>query len=154
MPAGKVKRKNVRCAREVAYLIAQSTSYLITSEPTINSPSPSTVLSMALDRQAELEASFAQKNQIIDYRSVMQPDIDRFSRETGLPPANSLSGRYLFSISGSTVIRKLELDCAQLTVTAYDCAVKPEYAIRLALRVLLLSGRGYDAVPALPADGN
>lgn len=154
MPTGKVKRKNVRCAREVAYLIAQSTSYLITSDPTINSPSPSTVLSMALDRQAELEASFAKRSRIVDYQSVMQPDIDRFSRETGLPPASSLSGRYLFSISGSTVIRKLELDCAQLTVSAFDCTVKPEYAIRLALRVLLLSARGDNAVPTLPVDGN
>ena len=154
MPVGKVKRKNVRCAREVAYLIAQSTSHLITSDPTINSPSPSTVLSMALDRQAELEASLAKRSRIIDYQSVMRPDIDWFSREIGLPPANSLSGRYLFSISGSTVIRKLELDCAQLTVSAFDCAVKPEYAIRLALRILLLSASGDSAVPTFPVNGN
>lgn len=149
MPAGKIQRKNVRCAREVAYLVAQATSYLITTDETVNSPSPSTVLSMALDRQAAIEADCTANGLVIDYAAIMKPDTDKFAQMAKLPTANSLSGRYLFSISGATVIRKLDVDCARLTVSAFECAVKPEYAIRLALRILLLSA--HDAVPALPA---
>ncbi len=147
MPRGKIVRKNVRCAREVAFLLAQSTSYLITIDEAVNSPTASTVIATSLEHQLELEETCALRGQMIDYRAVMKPDADEFARTAGLPSAKSISGKFLLSLSGANLIRALDLDCARLTTSAFECTVKPEYAIRLALRLLLLSAQGEEAVP-------
>ncbi len=150
MPKGTIVRRNVRCSREVAFLLAQSTSYLITVDDTVNSPTASTVIAVSFEHQVELEESFAANDQAIDYRAVMKPDADEFAQMAGLPPAKSISGKFLLSLSGANLIRTLDLDCARLTTTAFECAVRAEYAIRLALRLLLLSAQGEEAVPTHP----
>lgn len=152
MPKGKINRRNMRCSREVAFLIAQGASLLITSSPDVNSPTASTVIAASLERQAELEGLCEKKGRKIDYAAVMAPDIDRFARSAGLPPAKSVGGRFLLSVSGATVIRAIDLAAAHLTVDAFDVAVRPEFVVRLSLRILLLSAQGDCAVPTLPID--
>lgn len=151
MPKGIIARRNVRCSREVAFLVAQAASLLITSSPDINSPTASTVVATGLDRLAAVEASCAEKGRRINYRALMAPDADEFAEAAALPPARSISGRFLLSLSGATLLRKIDLTCARLTVDAYETRVRAEYTIRLALRLMLLSARGEDAVPTVPA---
>lgn len=151
MPRGTIARKNVRCSREVAFLLAQSTSYIVVTDETVNSPTASTVVATSLERQAELERSFDSLGKAIDYNSIMSPSANEFAKTAGLPSPRSISGRFLLSLSGANLIRALDLDCASLT-TVFECAVRPEFAIRLALRILLLSAQGEDAVPTLPID--
>lgn len=151
MPRGKIERKNVRCCREIAYLLAQGASCIIVNG-THNLPTPSTVTAAALERQAEIEKSLAARGYTIDYQQVMSWSSDVFAEKAGLPSPKSIGGdKFILSLSGATLIRALDLDCASLTMSAFACSVKPEFAIRLAIRLLLLSAEGDDKVPKLPA---
>lgn len=154
MARGQVARKNVRCCREVAYLLAQGASCIIVNgtDKTYNLPTPSTVTAAALERQTEIEKSLAARRRTIDYQQVMSWSSDVFAEKAGLPSPKSIGGdKFILSLSGATLIRALDLDCASLTTSAFECSVKAEFAIRLAIRLLLLSAQGDDKVPTLPA---
>lgn len=153
MARGKVVRKNVRCCREVAYLLAQGASCIIVNgTETYNLPTTSTVVAAALERQTEIEKSLAARRYTIDYQQVMSWSSDVFAEKAGLPSPKSIGGeKFILSLSGATLIRALDLDCASLTTSAFAVSVKPEFAIRLAIRLLLLAAQGEDKVPTLPA---
>lgn len=155
MARGTIVRKNVRCCREIAYLLAQGASCIIvngTDGTTHNLPTPSTVTAAALERQTEIEKSLAARRRTIDYQQVMSWSSDVFAEKAGLPSPKSIGGeKFMLSLSGATLIRALDLDCASLTTSAFACSVKPEFAIRLAIRLLLIAAQGEDKVPTLPA---
>ena len=154
MARGQVVRKNVRCCREVAYLLAQGASCIIVNgtDQTHNLPTPRTVVAASLERQTEIEKSLAARRHTIDYQQVMSWSSDVFAEKAGLPSPKSIGGeKFILSLSGATLIRALDLDCASLTTSSFTCFVKPEFAIRLAIRLLLLAAQGEDKVPTLPA---
>ena len=82
----------------------------------------------------------------IDFDQVMCP-IEEFCKQAQLPPAttSSLSGRYVFTVTGRKVITHLMQLNARLTLALLPTEVKSCYTIRCAMRVFLLDA--YSTVP-------
>lgn len=138
-------RKAIRTSNENAWLLSEATSRVIaeTGKP---APTPSTVLAYALDKlDDEMSKAVAAKKRI-DFDQVMCP-IEEFCKLAQLPPAttSSLSGRYVFTVTGRKVITHLMQLNARLTLALLPTEVKSCYTIRCAMRVFLLDA--YSTVP-------
>lgn len=144
--AGSIKpvtRKAVRCQREVAWLVTQAAGKLVATTDDVNAPTPSFVLAAALSYTRKQEQAARDRGAAIDYEAVMGPDLASFCQAAGLPVApNALSDAgYMFTLSGADLIRDLYAYCSDLGERMGDpVQVKPGYAIKLALRLLLLDG--------------
>lgn len=142
-----VKRKAVRCQREVAWLVTQAAGKLVATTDDVNAPTPSFVLAAALSYTREQEQAAHNCGHAIDYEAVMGPDLASFCAAAGLPTApNVLSNAgYMFTLSGADLIRDVYAYCSDLGERMGDAAqVKPGYAIKLALRLFLLDGAAGD----------
>lgn len=138
-------RKAIRTANENAWLLSEATSRVIT-ETGKPAPTPSTVLAYALDKLDDEMTKAAAAKKRIDFDQVMCP-IEEFCKLAQLPPAttSSLSGRYVFTVTGQKVITHLMQMNARLTLDLLPCEVKSCYTIRCAMRVFLLDA--YSTVP-------
>ena len=137
-----VTRKAVRCQREVAWLVTQAAGKLVATIDDVNAPTPSFVLAAALSYTREQEQAALDGGRPIDYEAVMAPDLASFCQAAGLPAApNTLSDAgYMFTLSGADLIRDVYAYCSDLGErTGNASEVKPGYAIKLALRLFLLS---------------
>ena len=142
-------RKAIRTANENAWLLSEATSRVIakTSTP---APTPSKVLAHALDSlDAEMAKAAASKKNL-DFDAIMC-SIEEFCKMAKLPPAttSSLSGRYVFTVTGQHVITHLMQLNAKLTLELLPTEVKSCWTIRCALRVFLLVEYG-TTVPMVP----
>lgn len=141
-------RKAIRTANENAWLLSEATSRVIaeTGKP---APTPSTVLAYALDKLDDEMTKAAAAKKRIDFDRVMCP-IEEFCKLAQLPPAttSSLSGRYVFTVTGQKVITHLMQMNARLTLDLLPCEVKSCWTIRASLRVFLLDA--YSSVPMVP----
>ena len=148
-----VTRKAVRCQREVAWLVTQAAGKLVATIDDVNAPTPSFVLAKALSHARTQEQAALDGGHAIDYDAVMAPDLASFCQTAGLPAApNALSGAgYMFTLSGADLIRDVYAYCSDLGERMDSATeIKPGYAIKLALRVFLLSE--ISAAPATAAD--
>lgn len=138
-------RKAIRTANENAWLLSEATSRVI-AETGRPAPTPSTVLAYALDKLDDEMTKAAAAKKRIDFDRVMCP-IEEFCKLAQLPPAttSSLSGRYVFTVTGQKVITHLMQMNARLTLDLQPCEVKSCYTIRCAMRVFLLDA--YSTVP-------
>lgn len=138
-------RKAIRTSNENAWLLSEATSRVIaeTGKP---APTPSTVLAYALDKLDDEMSKAAGAKKRIDFDQVMCP-IEEFCKLAQLPPATtgSLSGRYVFTVTGQKVITHLMQLNARLTLALLPTEVKSCYTIRCAMRVFLLDA--YSTVP-------
>ena len=137
-----VTRKAVRCQREVAWLVTQAAGKLVATADDVNAPTPSFVLAAALSFVRAQEQTAQDTGRAIDYDAVMDPDLASFCQAAGLPAApNALSDAgYMFTLSGADLIRDVYAYCGDLGERMGNVAeVKPGYAIKLALRLFLLS---------------
>ena len=137
-----VTRKAVRCQREVAWLVTQAAGKLVATTDDVNAPTPSFVLAAALSHARTQEQAARDGGHAIDYEAVMAPDLASFCQAAGLPAApNALSDAgYMFTLSGADLIRDVYAYCGDLGERMGNVAeVKPGYAIKLALRLFLLS---------------
>ena len=138
-------RKAIRTSNENAWLLSEATSRVIaeTGKP---APTPSTVLAYALDKLDDEMSKTAGSKKRIDFDQVMCP-IEEFCKLAQLPPATtgSLSGRYVFTVTGQKVITHLMQLNARLTLALLPTEVKSCYTIRCAMRVFLLDA--YSTVP-------
>lgn len=138
-------RKAIRTSNENAWLLSEATSRVIaeTGKP---APTPSTVLAYALDKLDDEMSKAAAAKKRIDFDQVMCP-IEEFCKLAQLPPAttSSLSGRYVFTVTGRKVITHLMQLNARLTLALLPTEVKSCYTIRCAMRVFLLDA--YSTVP-------
>ena len=142
-----VKRKAVRCQREVAWLVTQAAGKLVATTDDVNAPTPSFVLAAALSYTREQEQAAQDRGAAIDYKAVMGPDLASFCVAAELPAApNALSDAgYMFTLSGADLIRDLYTYCSDLDERTENATqVKPGYAIKLALRLFLLDGAAGD----------
>lgn len=141
-------RKAIRTANENAWLLSEATSRVIaiTNSP---APTPSTVLAHALDSLDDEMAKAAAKGKKLDFDQIMCP-IEEFTEMAKLPPAttSSLSGRYVFTVTGQNVIMHLMQLNAKLTLELLPTEVKSCWTIRCGLRVFLLNA--YSSVPMVP----
>lgn len=138
-----VTRKAVRCQREVAWLVTQAAGKLVATTDGVNAPTPSFVLAAALSYTREQEQAAQDGGRAIDYDAVMAPGLASFCQAAGLPAApNALSDAgYMFTLSGEDLIRDVYAYCGDLAERMGNASeVKPGYAIKLALRLFLLSG--------------
>lgn len=138
-----VTRKAVRCQREVAWLVTQAAGNLVATTDDVNAPTPSFVLAAALSYTRKQEQAAQDRGTAIDYEAIMDPDLASFCAAAGLPAApNALSDAgYMFTLSGTDLIRDLYAYCGDLSERTGDAAqAKPGYAIKLALRLFLLDG--------------
>ena len=138
-----VTRKAVRCQREVAWLVTQAAGKLVATTDDVNAPTPSFVLAAALSHARTQEQAAQDDGQPIDYDAVMAPDLASFCQTAGLPAVpNALSDAgYMFTLSGAELIRDTFAYCGNLAERMGNASeVKPGYAIKLALRLFLLSG--------------
>lgn len=136
-----VTRKAVRCQREVAWLVTQAAGKLVATTDDVNAPTPSFVLAAALSYTREQEQTAQDGGHTIDYDAVMAPDLASFCQAAELPAApNALSDAgYMFTLSGAELIRNTFAYCGDLAERTGSAAeVKPDYAIKLALRLFLL----------------
>ena len=148
-----VRRKAVRCQREVAWLVTQAAGKLVATTDDVNAPTPSFVLAAALSYTREQEQAALDNGRAIDYDTVMAPDLASFCQTAGLPAVpNALSDAgYMFTLSGAELIRDVYAYCGDLGERMGDTArVKPGYAIKLALRLFLLDTAADNAIA--PAD--
>ena len=148
-----VTRKAVRCQREVAWLVTQAAGKLVATTDDVNAPTPSFVLAAALSYTRKQEQAARDRGAAIDYEAVMSPNLASFCAAAGLPAApNALSDAgYMFTLSGADLIRDIYAYCGDLGERMGDAVqVKPGYAIKLALRLLLLDAAGGTA--ATPKD--
>lgn len=148
-----VTRKAVRCQREVAWLVTQAAGKLVATTDDVNAPTPSFVLAAALSFTREQEQAALDDGHAIDYDAVMAPDLASFCQTAGLPAApNALSDAgYMFTLSGADLIRDVYAYCSDLSERMGNASeVKPGYAIKLVLRLLLLGETS--AAPATAAD--
>ena len=138
-------RKAIRTSNENAWLLSEATSRVI-SETGKPAPTPSTVLAYALDKLDDEMSKTAGAKKRIDFDQVMCP-IEEFCKLAQLPPATtgSLSGRYVFTVTGQKVITHLMQLNARLTLALLPTEVKSCYTIRCAMRVFLLDA--YSTVP-------
>lgn len=137
-----VTRKAVRCQREVAWLVTQAAGKLVATTDDVNAPTPSFVLAAALSFVRAQEQTAQDTGRAIDYDAVTAPDLASFCQAAGLPAApNALSDAgYMFTLSGADLIRDVYAYCGDLGErTGAVTEIKPGYAIKLALRVFLLS---------------
>lgn len=138
-------RKAIRTSNENAWLLSEATSRVIaeTGKP---APTPSTVLAYALDKLDDEMSKAAAAKKRIDFDQVMCP-IEEFCKLAQLPSAttSSLSGRYVFTVTGRKVITHLMQLNARLTLALLPTEVKSCYTIRCAMRVFLLDA--YSTVP-------
>ena len=137
-----VTRKAVRCQREVAWLVTQAAGKLVATTDDVNAPTPSFVLAAALSHARTQEQAARDGGHAIDYEAVMAPDLASFCQAAGLPAApNALSDAgYMFTLSGADLIHDVYASCRDLGERMGNVAeVKPGYAIKLALRLFLLS---------------
>lgn len=138
-------RKAIRTSNENAWLLSEATSRVIaeTGKP---APTPSMVLAYALDKLDDEMSKAAAAKKRIDFDQVMCP-IEEFCKLAQLPPAttSSLSGRYVFTVTGRKVITHLMQLNARLTLALLPTEVKSCYTIRCAMRVFLLDA--YSTVP-------
>lgn len=144
-----VTRKAVRCQREVAWLVTQAAGKLVATTDDVNAPTPSFVLAAALSFAREQEQAARDRGAVIDYKTVMGPDLASFCQAAGLPAApNALSDAgYMFTLSGADLIRDVYAYCGDLAERMGDATqVKPGYAIKLALRLFLLDAAGGNGV--------
>lgn len=141
-------RKAIRTANENAWLLSESTSHVIatTGSP---APTPSTVLAHALTVLDNVMSAAAAAGKTLDFEKIMCP-IESFCAMAQLPPAttNSLSGRYVFTVTGQSVITHLMQMNAKLTLELLPVEVKSCWTIRFAFRVFLLDA--YATVPMVP----
>ena len=136
-----VRRKAVRCQREVAWLVTQTAGKLVATTDDVNAPTPSFVLAAALSYTREQEQAARDGGHAIDYKAVMGPDLASFCAAAGLPAApNALSDAgYMFTLSGADLIRDVYAYCGDLGERIGAAGeVKPGFAIKLALRLFLL----------------
>ena len=136
-----VRRKAVRCQREVAWLVTQAAGKLVATTDDVNAPTPSFVLAAALSYTREQEQAARDGGHAIDYKAVMGPDLASFCAAAGLPAApNALSDAgYMFTLSGADLIRDVYAYCGDLGERIGAAGeVKPGFAIKLALRLFLL----------------
>lgn len=148
-----VTRKAVRCQREVAWLVTQAAGKLVATTDDVNAPTPSFVLAAALSFAREQERAALDSGHAIDYDAAMSPDLASFCQAAGLPAApNALSDTgYMFTLSGADLIRDVYTYCSDLGERMGNVTeVKPGYAIKLALRMFLLSETS--AAPSTAAD--
>ena len=142
-------RKAIRTANENAWLISEATSRVIakTGSP---APTPSMVLAHALDSLDDKMTQVAGSGKRLDFDTIMCP-IEEFCEMAKLPPAttSSLSGRYVFTVTGQNVITHLMQMNAKLTLELLPTEVKSCWTIRCALRVFLLVEYG-TTVPMVP----
>lgn len=142
-------RKAIRTANENAWLISEATSRVIakTGSP---APTPSTVLAHALNSLDDKMTQAAGSGKKLDFDTIMCP-IEEFCKMAKLPPAttSSLSGRYVFTVTGQNVITHLMQMNAKLTLELLPTEVKSCWTIRCALRVFLLVEYG-TTVPMVP----
>ena len=137
-----VTRKAVRCQREVAWLVTQAAGKLVATTDDVNAPTSSFVLAAALAHTRAQEQAARDRGAAIDYDAVMAPDLASFCQTAGLPAApNALSDAgYMFTLSGADLIRNVYAYCGDLGERMGNATeVKPGYAIKLALRMFLLS---------------
>lgn len=137
-----VTRKAVRCQREVAWLVTQAAGKLVATIDDVNAPTPSFVLAAALSYARTQEQAALDAGSSIDYDAVMAPDLATFCQAAGLSAApNALSDAgYMFTLSGADLIRDVYAYCSDLGERMGNAAeAKPGYAIKLALRLFLLS---------------
>ena len=137
-----VTRKAVRCQREVAWLVTQAAGKLVATTDDVNAPTPSFVLAAALSYARAQEQEAMDGGRPIDYEAVMAPDLASFCQAAGLPAApNALSDAgYMFTLSGADLIRDVYAYCSDLGERMGSAVeIKPGYAIKLALRLFLLS---------------
>lgn len=137
-----VTRKAVRCQREVAWLVTQAAGKLVATTDDVNAPTPSFVLAAAMSYTREQEQTALNNGHAIDYAAAMAPDLASFCQAAGLPAApNALSDAgYMFTLSGADLIRDVYAYCGDLGERMGAATeVKPGYAIKLALRLFLLS---------------
>ena len=137
-----VTRKAVRCQREVAWLVTQAAGKLVATTDDVNAPTPSFVLAAALSYTREQEQTALNNRHTIDYAAAMAPDLASFCQAAGLPAApNALSDAgYMFTLSGADLIRDVYAYCGDLGERMGSAVgIKPGYAIKLALRLFLLS---------------
>lgn len=141
-----VTRKAVRCQREVAWLVTQAAGRLVATTQDVNAPTPSFVLAAALEHVCQLELAAQEAGNALDYQGTMAPDLSTFCRMAKLPTApNALSDAgYMFTLSGTELIRDIYAYCSELTERhVFDAAeIKPGYAIKLILRLFLMDGSG------------
>lgn len=135
-------------ANENAWLLSEATSRVITITGS-PSPTPSTVLAYALDKLDNEMTAAADAGKKLDFDRIMCP-IEKFCELAKLPPATtaSLSGRYVFTVTGQAVITHLMQMNAKLTLELLPTEVKSCWTIRCALRVFLLDA--YSTVPMVP----
>lgn len=142
-------RKAIRTANENAWLISEATSRVIakTGSP---APTPSMVLAHALDSLDDKMTQAAGSGKRLDFDTIMCP-IEEFCETAKLPPVttSSLSGRYVFTVTGQNVITHLMQMNAKLTLELLPTEVKSCWTIRCALRVFLLVEYG-TTVPMVP----
>ena len=121
--------------------VTQAAGKLVATTDDVNAPTPSFVLAAALSYTREQEQAAQDGGHAIDYEAVMGPDLTSFCATAGLPAVpNALSDAgYMFTLSGSDLIRDVYAYCSDLTERMGDATqVKPGYAIKLALRLFLL----------------
>ena len=136
-----VRRKAVRCQREVAWLVTQAAGKLVATTDDVNAPTPSFVLAAAMSYTREQEQTALNNGHAIDYAAAMAPDLVSFCQAAGLPAApNALSDAgYMFTLSGADLIRDVYAYCSDLGERMDSATeIKPGYAIKLALRLFLL----------------
>ena len=136
-----VRRKAVRCQREVAWLVTQAAGKLVATTDDVNAPTPSLVLAAAMSYTREQEQTALNNGHAIDYAAAMAPDLVSFCQAAGLPAApNALSDAgYMFTLSGADLIRDVYAYCSDLGERMDSATeIKPGYAIKLALRMFLL----------------